>query len=557
MDILNIKGVFTSLPPSSAHLKLVERHIPNHSQENSDSGSLSSVWSNLLIQGDNFHVLNALQDRFKNKIKFVYIDPPYFVGKDEVMHIPITVHRAAQQSRPAPFQELVFRNTLNASDNVASFCSWFYPRLKLIESLISRDGFIATRFDYHYAHYVKLLLDNIYGAENFINEFIIRRMKKNLSEKQAKNQNHVIVHSDSVFLYQLSNQSIVHESIVKVKRKNALPIEIKNSWDNIWVDIPGYEKTKKTLYPTENSEKLLERLIRLCSVPEDIVADFFCGSGTTSAVAERFNRKWIAVDLSKYSIYETRKRLLNNGLNRPLEYYWTVINEKKGASFMNLNGNYYDLILQTFGGIKHAEEMPFHGRKDGAYIYIGQYNQMVSKEDIQFAIQLLNQKEGSQGELIILGWKFQLDLPFFMNNYQMENRKIRFIRIHEAPTQSLSFRPLPFVDIDWKISPKVRQIHLRINDYQLPVEEDKKLSNTIGSQHPIDLIDYWSINWDSKRKKSIDWSSFRKLGPGRKIIREIKKQTSWHYDTEGDYTILINLVDILGNDLLFHIHIHI
>ncbi|MFX0061108.1 MAG: DNA methyltransferase [Candidatus Hermodarchaeota archaeon] len=556
MDILNLKDFFTDLPPSSAHLRLVERHIPNYPQKDSASTSLSSTWSNLLIQGDNFHVLNALQDRFSKKIKFVYIDPPYFVGKDEIMHIPITVHRAAEQSRPAPFQELVFRNTLNTSDNVASFCSWIYPRLKLIESLIRKDGFIATRFDYHYAHYVKLLLDNIYGAENFINEFIIRRMKKNLSEKQAKNQNHVIVHSDSVFLYQLSNQSNLYAPIVKVKRKNALPIEIMDSWDNIWVDIPGYEKSKKTLYPTENSEKLLDRLIRLCSAPEEIIADFFCGSGTTVAVAERLNRKWITVDLNKYSVYETRKRLLNNGLKRPLEYYLTVTNEKTGASYINRNANYYNLILQAFGGIKFTEERPFQGRKDEAYIYIGQYDQMISKEDIQSAIQLLNQKE-CQAELIILGWKFQLDLPFFTSNYQKENRKIRLIRIHEDPTHSLSFRPLPFVDIDWKLIPKVRQIHLQINDYQLPVEEYAKLPNNIRTQQSIDFIDYWSVNWDSKRKKGVDWTSFRKLGPGRKIIHEIRKQTSWQYDTEGDYTILINLVDIIGNDLLFQMHVQI
>ncbi|MHA1450798.1 MAG: DNA methyltransferase [Candidatus Hodarchaeales archaeon] len=135
---------------------------------------------------------------------------------------------------------------------------------------------------------------------------------KNLADKQKGNQEHLIVNTDSLFLYKMSDSSCFNRPVKKVKRKNGLLKEIADPWDNIWLDIPGYQKTKKTLYPTENSESLLERVIQLCSEKGDIVADFFAGSGTTLAVAENLDRCWIGADIGDFSIHEIRKRILRN-----------------------------------------------------------------------------------------------------------------------------------------------------------------------------------------------------------------------------------------------------
>jgi hypothetical protein len=145
-------------------------------------------------------------------------------------------------------------------------------------------------------------------------------MKKNLSLKQAYNQTHLIVHSDSIFVYQSSEKaSLSPLTIKKKKRKGQNLAERQYSNDNLWIDIAGYEKMKKTLYPTENSETLLSRVIKTSTEEGDIIADFFCGSGTTLAVAEKLKRKWVGVDIGHYSIHEIKKRLLripnNNSFN--------------------------------------------------------------------------------------------------------------------------------------------------------------------------------------------------------------------------------------------------
>ncbi|MFX0093326.1 MAG: DNA methyltransferase [Candidatus Hodarchaeota archaeon] len=557
MNIFNAHWIPKDLSLPLTQLELIERHLPSVSLPNPSLPSIDSTWSNLLIQGDNLPVLNTLQAHFMKKIKFVYIDPPYFVGTNEVMHIPITVYRPDSVS-PPPLQKLVYQNTLNESDPVSAFCKWFYQRLQLIKSLICDDGFIATRFDYHYSHYVKILLDNIFGSQNFINEFIIRRMKKNLSKKQVRNQNHVIVHSDSIFLYQLSNKSTIHTPITKVKRKNAQPAEIANHWDNIWVDIPGYEKSKKTLYPTENSEILLKRLISLCTTAGDLLADFFCGSGTTVAVAERLDRRWIGVDLSQYSLYEIRKRLLHNGLKHPLALYRLIYKEeskKKNLPISSpaLNFKICDKsILQAFGGVPLKESSPFQGKKDENYIYIGKHEQVISETDIESLNRFLKQEKDPEAELIILGWKFRFDLPFFINLHQKTKHKIYLIRIHKSPN-TYSFNPLPSIDIRWKVISESYQVHLSINSYYLSDEETNSL-NLPQTPHSLDFIDYWAVNWDSEHKKTVDWYSFRKLGSGRKIVRGINRETAWRYSKAGKYTILINIVDIVGNDLHFTIY---
>ena len=188
--------------------------------------------------------------------------------------------------------------------------------------LLRLDGFIFVRFDYHFGHYAKFVLDEVFGARNYVIEFLVRRMKKNLSKKQLNQQTHLIVHNDSLFVYRASEEALLNMSNVKKKKRKSQDFsEWEYSNDNIWLDIAGYQKAKKTLYPTENAESLLQRVIEISTSPKDIVADFFAGSGTTLAVAETLKRKWIGVDIGNQSIHETRKRLLQSPNGMPFDYF--------------------------------------------------------------------------------------------------------------------------------------------------------------------------------------------------------------------------------------------
>jgi len=235
-------------------------------------------------------------------------------------------------------------------------------RLFLLKEILSDDGLIFIRMDYHFGHYVKLVLDEVFGKNNFLNEVIINRIKK--SDSGAKKFN---VATDSLFWY--SKTDLYKENFQpyykklkkgKVDRWHAMdsqgqggPLLIvgklmypprRRHWtfgqeniyelekigrirlsktgkpqylidptdsilvDSNWTDIPGY--STGTGYPTENSEPLLERVVKSCSKKGDLVMDVFAGSGTTLAVAEKLGRRWIGCDIGKLAIYTTQKRLL-------------------------------------------------------------------------------------------------------------------------------------------------------------------------------------------------------------------------------------------------------
>ena len=302
-------------------------------------------WSNDLIQGDCIHVLCLLQKKYHKSIKLIYIDPPFYTGLDEVINIPVfstnDTDGSSKISRSIDY--VAYENVRNGEKAIEEFKFWFKERLALMRPLLRLDGFIFVRFDYHFGHYARTVLDEIFEVDNFVIEFLIRRMKKNLSQKQLNQQTHLIVHNDSLFVYRASEKAILNMSkVIKKIRKYQDFAERKNSNDNIWLDIAGYQKMKKTLYPTENSETLLRRVIEVSTSPKDIVADFYAGSGTTLAVAETLGRKWIGVDIGNQSINEIRKRLLQFPDRKRIDYF--KINRQSFDQILEENSTIADLI---------------------------------------------------------------------------------------------------------------------------------------------------------------------------------------------------------------------
>jgi site-specific DNA-methyltransferase (adenine-specific)/adenine-specific DNA-methyltransferase len=239
---------------------------------------------------------------------------------------------------------------------------WLRQRIILLRELLSDDGSFYMRTDYHFGHYMKVLLDEIFGKENFRNEIVVNRTLEFF--KHATGLNKFMVDTDSIYFYTRNPQYLFNE--IKIFRKDekywemTLPGEPKNEEDKYriilgrklevpkgrkwglkqeqikeyerlgrikikegkayyapirttlksnWTDIPGY--TRKWGYPTENSEELLERIIKASSNEGDIVLDAFAGSGTTGAVAEKLKRRWIMIDSSRFAIYTMIKRMLN------------------------------------------------------------------------------------------------------------------------------------------------------------------------------------------------------------------------------------------------------
>jgi adenine-specific DNA-methyltransferase len=332
-------------------------------------------WKNLIIQGDNLQFLKTsylnqdpiIKGKVKGKIKLIYIDPPFGTG-DEY----------GGGSGAMSYSAKVMGS---------EFIEALRERLIFLRELLAEDGCIFLRLDYHFGHYIKLILDEVFNR-NFENELIINRIYKNV----FGNSKFIPTSTDSLFVYsrrenfryryvkkemsetrdafwrhmddsagirkpmerkvfnkivyppankhfkynQKAIDSMLNERKIRFKCQDCgyihddpakewgkcldcgkdnpkLQYLVKEkSFDSLqsnWTDIPGYSST--TGYPTENSEVLLERIIMVATKVDDLVLDCFAGSGTTAAVAEKLNRRWIVCDFGKHSIYTIQKRILN------------------------------------------------------------------------------------------------------------------------------------------------------------------------------------------------------------------------------------------------------
>ena len=342
-------------------------------------------WRNIIAFGDNLQFLKTIyenkdpliKNKVKGKIKLIYIDPPFGTGDDYDGNSGQAAYSA--KAKGAEFVEFIRR------------------RIVVAKELLADDGWIMVRQGYHFGHYIKISLDEVFGKHNCINEAIVNRVKKNVTKKGRRNIPNAV---DHIYIYRKSESSQfedVLKRLAKTKKgywhgmdsqgvsgprfliiegNRYLPPEGTHfkfpqnqademyalgklrvspnkkglqywvdpkdevNLDSNWTDIPGYTFT--TGYPTENSEQLLERVIRATTKENDLVFDFFGGSGTTAAVAEKLNRKWMTCDIGKLSFYTIQKRLLNIQFSKSLEDAGKHYREN-AKSFLTLNTGHYDL----------------------------------------------------------------------------------------------------------------------------------------------------------------------------------------------------------------------
>ncbi|HEY4052732.1 MAG TPA: site-specific DNA-methyltransferase, partial [Terriglobales bacterium] len=320
-------------------------------------------WRNRLIWGDKKYVLPSLLPEFAGKVDLIYIDPPFFTGTDQQIVIRVSEDQFLEK-QPSLYEEAAYRNVWR--QGLDSFFRWTYETLFALRELLTPRGAIFIRFDQYWSHYVKVIADDVFGKSNFQNEIIVNRIHKNLTQQGRVS---IPIATDSLFLYFAGPDSqfvdikkkldearegywrriddssgvrrpperkvlgkvfhpppgkhfkfsqekmdvMVKAGKIRINEKSGRPEYWVEPTDEVvvdsdWTDIPGYAFS--TGYPTENAEPLLERSIKACSGSDALILDCFCGSGTTAAVAEKLNRRWIACDLGRFAIHTTRKRLL-------------------------------------------------------------------------------------------------------------------------------------------------------------------------------------------------------------------------------------------------------
>lgn len=335
-------------------------------------------WKNRLIYGDNLLVMQGLLagdsssglESMRGKIDLIYIDPPFDSKAD--YRTKITLPNVNLNQKPTVIEQFAYADTWK--DGTVSYLKMIYPRLALMRELLSEKGSIYVHIDWHVGHYVKILLDDIFGKENFVNEIIWQTQNKKSNDRYANNHANLYLYSktqnkifnkqfneyteedlkrfqniDNVGKYQLINLSKPDGSAgYYYDWKNArtpdrgwrCPISTMKSLDennllhytstgqpyrkmyledaegvplhDVWTDIGRLGSNESIGYSTQKPSKLLERIIKASSNENSIVADFFGGSGTTASVAEKLGRRWISSDIGKPSIMVQRKRLIDN-----------------------------------------------------------------------------------------------------------------------------------------------------------------------------------------------------------------------------------------------------
>ncbi len=290
-------------------------------------GNGNNAWTNKLIFGDNLQVLKALMDdpevydknTGRGKVRLIYIDPP-FATKQEF--------RGSQDQKA--YQDKIVG---------AQFLEFLRKRLVFLRELLADDGSIYVHLDWKKGHYVKTLMDEMFGEHKFLNEVIWCYRERETSTRFYNRKHEVIFFyckSDS-YPFNFNEIRDEYSQVTKAKFKykdeeGYYRIRAKDGRSDVeegvdtyrqyigkgvlprdWTIIPfiNQASTERVGFPTQKPERLLERIIKASSNPGDIVLDAFAGSGTTGAVAEKLGRRWIMIDCGKLAIYTMQKRLLN------------------------------------------------------------------------------------------------------------------------------------------------------------------------------------------------------------------------------------------------------
>ncbi len=541
-----------------------------------DEGStFEDGWKNKLIWGDNKFVMSSLLEKFAGKIDLIYIDPPFATGADFTMDIEIGEQGEIIHKEHSAIEEKAYRDTWGKGND--SFLEMMYDRLVLMKDLLSETGTIFIHLDYRMFSHIKILCEEIFGANNFRNEIIWHYDIGGRGDDEfAKKHDNILAYAKDLDKKFFDPTNIYIPYLTQTEgRKNPLISEEKLARGkiptNVWNDIPvNLVMSQRLKYPTQKPEALLKRIINSTSKEGDLIADFFCGSGTTCAVAEKLNRRWLGVDLGRYAIHTTRKRLLEienskslteegrkyGKMVRPFEIlnlgkyerqFWQVKafgkKDEKQALY-----EYLAFILKLYGAEPIAGSSHIHGKKGNALVYIGAVDAPVTIQEVTDALK--DTKDMGQKELHILGWEWEMGLNDAIQEVakQMAVRlKLRIIPMDAIDPQASGKGDVKFFELAYfktEIETKGLKAKVKLEDFVIPhtdlIPPDVKESIKKWS----DWIDYWAVDFEFQNDTfNNGWTSYR-----TKQERKLRMVADHEYSKPGTYKVFIKIIDIFGID---------
>ena len=573
---------------------------------------LNPAAMNRLIYGDNLLTMAALlagdaeTPSMRGKVDLIYIDPPFDSKAD--YRTKVNLLGGDIEQRPTVLEQFAYSDTW--VDGTASYLRMITPRIYLMRELISDSGSMYVHLDYHVLHYVKIVLDDVFGKDNFLNEIVWKRRAGILaqSKQYGASTDSILFYrrgddyyfdpptekegreeyiaerfkyvDDTGRKYRLSplispsySKNLVYEynghlppsngwSVSRVKmeqyeregrlvfpkkeggriqRKQYLDewkgSPIQNLWDDVFVINPM--AVERINYATQKPEKLLERIIAASSPAGGIVADFFSGSGTTAAVAQKMGRQWIATDLGKPACMITRKRLIDENAKPFLyqhvgDYQVEMARSTMGRKFRI--GDLAEIVLGLYGALPlPVEENPNRnmGRipRTKTLVLADSPNKLTGLATLKRAIEIRDNLMGGWDKVVVLGWNFDSSIghdiqalnqgdrmevlvipPDLLDRLKKKGAKLK--------AEEVRFSSLQYV----KIKPVARRrdsgkeaLTVEIDNYVLLSpdalnldEANREKLQKVMHKDPLALIEYWSVDpdYDGQIFRSV-WQDYR------------------------------------------------
>jgi len=349
----------------------------------------------------------------------------------------------------------------------------------------------------------------------------------------------------------------IHKPADKTKRPQLKRYLAQNEGhlvDDVWDDIPpvNSQAVERTGYGTQKPLALLQRIIEASSNPGDLVADVFCGSGTTLVAAEQLGRRWIGCDLGRFAVHTTRKRLLRIPDSRPFDIKNLGAYERQRWQVASSNGAlraYLDTILAFYRAEPIEGFAHLHGRKAGRMVHVGATDAPVTIDETEDVMDEM--AENGIEACDLLGWEWEMGLNDTISEtarrrgLDLRPRQIprEVMERHVTEADAVRFFELAHVDLD--VRRQEAEASVVLTDFLIPSEDliPANVRDRISSW--TDLIDYWSVDFDfSDEVFHNQWQAYR---AGAQPA--LATQSDWHeYPGPGRYAIVVKIIDIFGND---------
>ncbi|HJA13739.1 MAG TPA: site-specific DNA-methyltransferase [Candidatus Butyricimonas faecavium] len=615
---------------------------------------INKEWMNRLVYGDNLLAMQALLagdeatglPSLRGKVDLIYIDPPFDSKAD--YRTKINLPGVDIEQKPTVIEQFAYSDTWQ--DGTVSYLKMLYPRLVLMRELLSDKGSIYIHIDWHVGHYVKVILDNIFGKDNFRNDISWKRYAAHSLSTQkyesikdsiffyTKNESLIfnsifdtasddIINSKFPYIEKETNRRFQHISLEQSSNANSkgetriiqgrkvisnigwrweqktFDERIRKNpylifWTNtgrpryklyadeyegipigdIWeVNYLSSGDRERVGYATQKPEALLERIIKASSNEGDLVCDFFGGSGTTAAVAERLGRRWITTDIGKPATLVMRKRFIDQEVK---PFLYQAIGDYQKEAFQNNKqykriGDLSQIIMQLYGAIPFTQEQ-LNDRNWGyikngrTLVLVDSPNKVTGAATIRRAYEAKNNLlGGGWNKAVVLAWNFAFDISAAIQQYKEDvevlvippdlldklakkgyDKLIKEGSVRFSSYQYLLVKPIqtePHYGEQDKLTIELDNYVLLSPD-NIPLDDkDKAKLQQVLEKDPLALIEYWSIDpdYDGITFRS-QWQDYRENTDNDSDPLHCVYTATLITPRKAERTVCVKAVDVFG-----------